>query len=464
MKKFNKFLGVLLAFFLAVMPFTALKVLALDDTTPPTVPTNLAASLNASNQVSLGWTASTDNTGVSGYKVLRGNSVIATATSTSYLDSSVVASTTYAYSIYAFDANGNNSSSTAQVMITTGAATTTDTTMPTAPSALVGVAVSPTEINLGWTASTDNVGVTGYNIYKDGTWLASTSSTSFKLSGLKASTTYSFFIRAYDAKGNLSNSSNTLSISTLAEISNSPDVIAPSTPTNLSITATSSNSVKLGWTASTDAVGVAGYSIYRNGDWIAISTTNSFTDTGINPNHGYSYFVRAYDERGNVSGQSNLVFTSGSESWFENDTIAPSAPTNLTVSNSSAHSAKLSWTASTDNVEVVGYNIYRNGEWLANIDYSTTFVDNGLSASTAYSYYVRAYDMRGNMSGESNTVTITTIGSGSNDSDTNDGNIYQQKNNGNNGNHYGQMKNGNNGKHRGHDNNDNSRSERNRDR
>jgi chitodextrinase len=91
------------------------------------------------------------------------------------------------------------------------------------------------------------------------------------------------------------------------------------------------------------------------------------------------------------------------------DTEMPSAPANLTISNVTASSLALNWTASTDNVGVFAYEVYQNGTLLNGSVSGTTLAVNNLSCSTSYSYYVRARDAAGNVSGNSNTTTATTL-------------------------------------------------------
>lgn len=94
------------------------------------------------------------------------------------------------------------------------------------------------------------------------------------------------------------------------------------------------------------------------------------------------------------------------------DTQAPTTPTNLTVSNTTSSSVSLSWTASTDNVGVSGYEVYLNGVFQFSVS-GTTAVVNGLASSTTYNFYVIAKDNSGNVSGASNNVNATTLaGSG----------------------------------------------------
>jgi len=91
-----------------------------------------------------------------------------------------------------------------------------DTQPPSTPGNLTATAVSSSQINLSWTASTDNVGVAGYDVYRNGVKVGSTTSTSYSDTGLAASTTYSYFVKARDAAGNESAASNTASATTQA--------------------------------------------------------------------------------------------------------------------------------------------------------------------------------------------------------------------------------------------------------
>jgi YD repeat-containing protein len=186
----------------------------------------LSASTTSSTQITLSWTASTDNVGVTGYRIQRcqgasctGFAQIGTATTNSYTDTGLTASTSYRYQVQATDAAGNLSSFSSTASATTSAAP--DTTPPTAPTALNASVASSTQINLSWAASTDNVGVTGYLVERcQGTGCSSFSqigtptTTSYSDSGLTASTSYSYRVRATDAAGNLSAYSSVSSATT----------------------------------------------------------------------------------------------------------------------------------------------------------------------------------------------------------------------------------------------------------
>ncbi len=94
--------------------------------------------------------------------------------------------------------------------------TPVDTQAPSVPASLTAIAVSSSQINIFWNASTDNVGVTGYRVYRGGTQIGTTANTSYQNTGLTANTTYSYTVAAYDAAGNTSNQSGSASATTQA--------------------------------------------------------------------------------------------------------------------------------------------------------------------------------------------------------------------------------------------------------
>jgi chitinase len=178
------------------------------DTTPPSAPSNLRVTGTTSSSISLAWNASTDNVGVTGYDVYRGTTRVTTTTGTSYTDGGLAASTTYNYTVYARDAAGNVSPASNQVSGTTQGGGGGDTTPPSAPGNLRVTGTTSSSISLAWNASTDNVGVTGYDVYRGGTRVTTTSGTSYTDGGLAASTTYAYTVYARDAAGNVSTASN----------------------------------------------------------------------------------------------------------------------------------------------------------------------------------------------------------------------------------------------------------------
>ncbi|TFC65164.1 LamG-like jellyroll fold domain-containing protein [Cryobacterium sp. TMT2-4] len=195
-----------------------------------------------------------------------------------------------------------------------------------------------------------------------------------------------------------------------------PDAIAPSVPAGLTSTV-SNGAVALAWTPSTDNVGVTGYSVHRGSasgfvadatNKIADVTDASYTDPGL-ADGTYHYVVVAYDARGNASPASASV----SASVATADTDVPSVPTGLTASVSGS-SVSVAWTASTDNVAVTGYSVYRgsSAEFVADAsskiaDVSgASYSDPGL-ASGVYFYKVMARDAAGNVSAASGAAEAT---------------------------------------------------------
>src|SRR5206468_1034022 len=110
----------------------------------------------------------------------------ATTSATSFMNQGLSPSTTYSYAVAAFDAAGNLSAQSSPASATTPAAA--DTTPPSVPTGLTASAVSSSQINLSWAASSDNVGVSGYRLHRNRTHIATTSATSYASTGLSPST------------------------------------------------------------------------------------------------------------------------------------------------------------------------------------------------------------------------------------------------------------------------------------
>jgi chitodextrinase len=310
-------------------------------------------------------------------------------------------STTYSYTIQAFDAAGNASAQSTAAIVTTPAAP--DTVAPSTPTSLVATAVSVSRINLSWSASTDNVAVTNYRVFRSGALLQLSlgNVTAYQDSSLIAGTTYVYTVQALDAAGNVSGQSAQASATTAPGLDTTP----PSTPTNLAGTAVSPTRIDLSWSPSTDNDVVANYRLYRNGVLAATLTSTTYQNTGLSPATAYTYRVDAIDATGNVSGLSAPVTVSTPSAP---DTTAPTTPTGLAASAVSDSRIDLSWSASTDNVAVAGYQIFRNGSPLNSVGNVTTYASTGLAASTTYSYAVRALDAAGNVSGLSAAASATT--------------------------------------------------------
>src|SRR5204863_24138 len=162
-----------------------------------------------STGANLSWSASTDSAEESSDIVRRNGVQVATPATTSYADTGLSAATTYSYTVAARDAAGNISPDS-----TSASVTLADTTPPTTPAGLTAAAAGSTGANLSWSASTDNVGVTGYIVRRNGVQVATPATTSFADTGLSAATTYSYTVAARDAAGNISPNSTSVSVTT----------------------------------------------------------------------------------------------------------------------------------------------------------------------------------------------------------------------------------------------------------
>src|SRR5256885_1313827 len=200
------------------------------DTVAPSTPAGLTASVVSSSRIYLGWSAATDNVGAIRYGVYRDGVRIAYIPGTSYASRGLSASTTYSYAVAAYDAAGNVSAQSSAVSATTKAPL--DTQAPSIPTNLAATVVSASQIDLSRSPATDNVGVTGYRVYLNGTLVVSPSGPSVPIPGLLAGGPRSFTVSAFDAAGNVSAPSAPLSVTTPL-----PDTTAPTTPTDLSASA-----------------------------------------------------------------------------------------------------------------------------------------------------------------------------------------------------------------------------------
>ncbi|MGU7328699.1 lytic polysaccharide monooxygenase [Bacillus thuringiensis] len=186
----------------------------------------------------------------------------------------------------------------------------------------------------------------------------------------------------------------------------SVDKEAPSTPINLKGNSTSS-SIVLEWTASTDNVGVSYYNVYRNGEKLAPVTETEFKDVTVAPDTKYTYEVSAVDKSGNESAKT-MPLTIKTEKASDEDTEIPTAPGDLHSMGETATTVDLMWVNSTDNVAVDHYEIYRNAKRLPTNVYDTKFMDTNLQPNTEYNYIVKAVDTSGNVSAASNLLKVKT--------------------------------------------------------
>jgi Protein of unknown function (DUF1573)/Fibronectin type III domain len=252
------------------VPLTGTGVAAPADTTPPTAPT-LTGSRTGTT-ASLSWSGATDNVGVTGYRVFRNGTQIGSPTATTFSDSGLAIGS-YSYTVKAVDAAGNAGPASGVLTITVP-----DTVAPTAPT-LAG-SVSGAIASLSWSGATDNVGVTGYRVFRNGIQVgATTTATTFSQVGLAAGT-YLYTVRAVDAAGNLSPVSNTVS---LTVASTAPPKVpgAPTIGTAASGAAGGTITATVRWAApaSNGGSAITGYVVR----WQRLSATNTVRASGTVP-------------------------------------------------------------------------------------------------------------------------------------------------------------------------------------
>lgn len=264
-----------------------------------------------------------------------------------------------------------------------------DNESPSAPGNLHDVEKTVSSISLEWDESTDNLGVSGYDVYRNGLRIGTSSKPAFTDTGLKSDTEYTYYIIAFDSVGNRSDSSNVFTEKT--NIDENP----PTEPQYLQIWSKNNSSVSLMWSKSSDDGSVEYYAVYRNGNKIGIVLTTEYTDMNLEPGN-YTYTVKAVDNVGNYSLDSNLVA-------FDN--LAPEAPV-LIVGEISDGSVVLSWTME-DTSDVKGYRVYKNGNLRADTT-AMSFTETSVLPDTKYIFSVESYDAAGNVSAKSVSAAVYT--------------------------------------------------------
>ncbi len=182
------------------------------DTQVPTSPTNLVVSDIATTSLTLSWTASTDNIGVTAYEVYMDGILKTTVTTTTASITGLAYNTNYSFYIKAKDLAGNSSVNSSTVNATT--LQFFDIIPPTSPSNITNSNKTTTSLTINWSNSWDNVGVSAYDVYVNGLLNTTVTTTSATITGLTVLTSYSIYIKAKDAAGNVSTSSDTVNLTT----------------------------------------------------------------------------------------------------------------------------------------------------------------------------------------------------------------------------------------------------------
>ena len=338
-----------------------------------------------------------------------------------------------------------------------------DTEDPTSPSSLSAQAVSATRADLSWTAATDDFGVTGYKVYRDGSELAVIgTATSYADTTVTGGNTYDYEVSALDAAGHESPRSNVASVTAPNVLSFDAQADARVQQANSSTnygTATflrtdggsdsdvesflrfqiagisgSVRSAKLRLFATTGtANGPAAYKTSWTGSETSLTwnnrtprTSGATDDKGAIPSSGFVEFDVTPLVTGNGTHSFILATTSTDEIDFSSrevstasrrpqlvvsfgdDTQDPAPPSDLAAQSTGPTTVNLAWNAASDDFGVTGYNIYRDNALLTTVGAQTSHSDTTAAAGTTYIYEVSALDGARNESGRSNTAAVTT--------------------------------------------------------
>ena len=268
---------------------------------------SLSANAVSATWITLSWSAPSGGVSVSPYVVARNDdqsgSSIGSTTSRTYEVAGLAPSTEYCF-VIRNPLTGNTLSNKAC------ATTLADTDAPSVPADLSVEPRSAAEIDLDWSLAGDNDRVDGYNIFRDGEFLATSQASRFTDATALPDTAYCYRVSAFDGAGNESAQGNEACIST------PPDVEYPTVPTGLSATWSDNSGqsvISLTWTASTDDGRITHYRVYRNGAWHADVTGTRFEDADLASSSSYYYEVSAVDAAEKESGRSEKSVAR--ESW-----------------------------------------------------------------------------------------------------------------------------------------------------
>lgn len=283
-----------------------------------------------------------------------------------------------------------------------------DTTPPTTPTGLSGVSANPTSAAVSWNAASDNIGVQGYYVLRDGVAVGTTGMWSFQDTGLTEASTHTYTVEAFDLAGNVSPPSTPVVIQT-------SDVTPPTTPANVTAAAGSCTKATLSWSASQDNTGVTEYLLWMGLSpssmtqvAIAGGSTTSYGNSTLSPATTYYFAVQAEDKNHNISYMSTIVPVT--------TPALPVAPPNVLATANSTTKITVTWSPSTGGLSIAHYMVYKGTSTssmslVATVN-NTSFTDTSVLPSTTYYYSVQAADSGKppSQSGLSAPVSATTFG------------------------------------------------------
>ena len=382
----------------------SLPITAEDVDLPPSAPQLLRVVGATGTSLTLAWSASSDDGGVTGYEVRRADARgVARVTGTTHVLTDLACGRTYDVSVVAYDAVGNRSQA---ALLSAPTAPCRDAAAPSSPSSLRMTYRTPTSISLSWRAADDNDRVTRYGVYVDAVLVGDATSEAYTFADLRCGRNYTLAVDAVDATGNRSAPATTM-IATRA----CPDGTSPTSPAVI-VNGSTTTSVSLGWRSATDNIGVAGYELWVQDRMVGRlnARKRSYVFGGLDCGSTYVTGVIAYDASGNRSSGTTLTTATSSCASTTppptGDTTPPSAPATLTASSSAPTAITLAWPAATDNIGVTEYAVYVGSTRVGSTG-TTSYVVSGLTCGTSYQVSVDAADAAGNRSAKTSASLAT---------------------------------------------------------
>ncbi len=372
------------------------------DTTPPTTPGNLQATILPDQSVDLTWTASTDASGIESYLVFRnGVQILVVPGAETLVNIAGLGPGSHWLQVRAVDPAGNQSFKTPPVRVDRIGPDVQAPSTPGSPAASYDEATGL--ITLTWTASIDDTGVEGYVVRRNLVEVASVDGATLSVDLDLGVGGHYLQVEAFDAAGNTS--FRTAPVFIEVPQAPGPDTTKPSTPGNLAAVVLPDGTIDVSWDASTDNVGVVSYRVLRNLVEVAmVPGTETATNLDLGPGSHWIQ-VQALDAAGNESFRTppvNVVVVVAGP-----DTTPPTTPGNVAAVAQPDGTILVTWTPSTDNVGVASYRVLRN---LVEVDLvdgaETQAVIAGLGAGNHY-MQVQAIDAAGNESFRSPPALVT---------------------------------------------------------
>ena len=322
------------------------------------------------------WSSATDDVSIVAYAVYNNEIELGTVTNSVYTVTGLTPATTYQFSVKALDGDGNSSTP-----ITGSLATLADNVVPEIGEPLAISNVNMDSVRLTWTEATDNVDVTGYEVFQGDTILNTVTDAVYDVTGLTPSTLYTFKVRAYDAA---ENRSSFITASQTTAVDSQPPVLSG----NIVTSGITETQIALNWDDATDNVETVSYAVYKNGTQLTTVVGSSYTVTALTPDTGYIFQVYAEDAEGNVS---SPITTVAEYVYTLEDTTAPII---TLTGDAECH------------VNVDGSYVDQGASAVDNVDGNITVVPTGLPVVTStIGTYIISYNATDSAGNPAETVT-----------------------------------------------------------